>query len=50
MILDGNVFDSKLVMYPSGHARNTTADLNSILNYKFRLLGKLGVEETEVEK
>jgi len=28
---DGKVLDSKFVMFPSGHARNTTADLNGIL-------------------
>ncbi|MCH2162015.1 MAG: MmgE/PrpD family protein, partial [Phycisphaerales bacterium] len=28
---DGSVLDSGLVMYPSGHARNTTADLAGIL-------------------
>lgn len=45
---NGKVFDSDLVMYPSGHSRNTAADLESILNYKFELLGKLALEENEV--
>lgn len=34
-------YDSGLVMYPSGHARNTTSDLQSILDHKFKLLGSL---------
>ena len=33
--------DSGLVMYPAGHARNTTADLRGILEHKFTLLGGL---------
>lgn len=42
----GRAHDSKLVMYPSGHARNTTADLQGILNHKFRMLGELAVADT----
>jgi len=42
---DGESFDSGLVMFPAGHARNTTADLNSILETKFALLGKLAVDK-----
>ncbi|MDA0803315.1 MAG: MmgE/PrpD family protein [Planctomycetota bacterium] len=41
---DGTVLDSGLVMYPSGHARNTTADLRRILDSKFDLLGSLALE------
>jgi 2-methylcitrate dehydratase len=37
----GNAHDSGMVMYPGGHARNTTADLKSILRHKFNLLGQL---------
>lgn len=33
--------DSGLVMYPGGHARNTTANLKDILNHKFTLLAAL---------
>lgn len=43
----GRKHDSGLVMYPAGHARNTTADLRSILDHKFRLLGSLAVEDTD---
>lgn len=41
----GRSLDSGLVMYPSGHARNTTADLLGILDTKFRLLGRLACEK-----
>jgi 2-methylcitrate dehydratase len=37
----GQTFDSGLVMYPAGHARNTTADLKSLLNHKWQKLGEL---------
>lgn len=47
---DGKTFDSRMVMYPSGHARNTTADLKGILSYKNQLLGKLALEQEELEK
>jgi 2-methylcitrate dehydratase len=38
---DGTKFDSGLVMYPAGHARNATADLKGILARKAQLLGAL---------
>ena len=41
----GTEHDSGLVMYPGGHARNTTADLHGILAHKFRLLGGLAFED-----
>lgn len=37
----GKTHDSGLVMYPSGHARNTTADLHGILDHKFSKLASL---------
>jgi 2-methylcitrate dehydratase len=40
----GNTHDSGLVMYPGGHARNTTADLEDILAHKFQMLGSLAVK------
>lgn len=40
--------DSGLVMFPAGHARNTTADLGDILQHKFKLLGKLALEKNEL--
>ncbi|MHC5002257.1 MAG: hypothetical protein ACYTJ0_03965, partial [Planctomycetota bacterium] len=42
---DGRVFDSELVMFPAGHARNTTSSLVDILQTKFDLLGTLAVAE-----
>ncbi|CAN5437455.1 hypothetical protein BH11ARM1_BH11ARM1_07860 [soil metagenome] len=43
--------DSGFVMYPSGHARNTTADLEGILRHKFAMLGALGFPDNhEVTK
>lgn len=47
---DGRVLDSKFVMFPSGHARNTSANLRSILDHKFKLLGKLGLDEKDLER
>ena len=41
----GQVLDSGLVMYPGGHARNTTADLKGILKHKFGMLGSLGLPD-----
>ncbi len=38
---DRKSHDSGLVMYPAGHARNTTADLKGILSHKWELLGAL---------
>ena len=34
-------------MYPAGHARNRTADLEDILAHKFQLLGRLAFEKPE---
>jgi 2-methylcitrate dehydratase len=45
----GKTHDSGLVMYPAGHARNTTADLKGILAHKFRLLGSLAVDAAAVD-
>lgn len=41
--IDGK--ESGLVMYPAGHARNTTADLADILRHKWALLGRLALPE-----
>jgi 2-methylcitrate dehydratase len=38
---------SGLVMYPAGHARNTTADLDGLLEHKFRRLASLGVADVD---
>ncbi|EER04808.1 hypothetical protein Pmar_PMAR026359 [Perkinsus marinus ATCC 50983] len=38
---DGKKYCSGMVMYPSGHARNNTADLNAILEFKHKMLAEL---------
>jgi 2-methylcitrate dehydratase len=42
-LADGTQLDSGLVMFPAGHARNTTANLEDILDHKFQLLGEIAV-------
>ena len=37
-------------MFPSGHSRNTSADLHDILNYKNSLLGKLAMPESTLSE
>jgi len=44
---DGKTYDSGLVMYPAGHARNTTAHLDDILRHKFHLLAKLSSDRPD---
>lgn len=41
----GKKYDSGLILYPSGHARNTTADLEGILQNKFATLASLAVTD-----
>ena len=41
----GKTYDSGLVMYPAGHARNTAADLKGILAHKAGKLGELGLPD-----
>jgi 2-methylcitrate dehydratase len=36
---------SGLVMYPEGHARNTSGHLDDLLEHKFRLLASMGVDD-----
>lgn len=43
----GTKADSGLVMYPSGHARNTTHDLDALLANKWKRLGALAAEKPE---
>jgi 2-methylcitrate dehydratase len=38
---------SGLVMYPEGHARNTSGNLAALLEHKFRLLAALGVADVD---
>lgn len=43
----GKEYDSGFIMYPSGHARNTTCDLDGILENKFKRLAELAVDDTD---
>ena len=36
-------------MFPSGHSRNSTANLHDILNYKNNLLGRLAMSESALK-
>merc|ERR1719297_275251 len=45
----GAEYSSGMVMYPSGHARNTAADLEGILDHKFKLIGGLAVKDPSTE-
>lgn len=38
---------SGLVMYPEGHARNTSGNLNDLLAHKFRTLSSLGIKDVD---
>jgi len=44
---DGTTLDSSLVMYPVGHARNTTAALEDVLATGFDLLGGIALADPE---
>ena len=50
MIEAGQVLDSGFIMYPSGHARNTSCNLENILDNKFRILGKLALSENDIDR
>jgi len=40
-------FDSGLIMYPAGHARNNTADVRDLLSRKFTMLGGLAFHDPQ---
>lgn len=42
---DGVVLDSGFIMYPTGHARNTTANLDDILVTKFKMHGDIAMDD-----
>jgi 2-methylcitrate dehydratase len=44
---DGEKTDSGMVMYPAGHARNTTHDLDALLANKWKRLGALASDDPE---
>jgi 2-methylcitrate dehydratase len=43
-------FDSGFIMFPAGHAKNTDANLLSILQNKFNLLANIALHENESEQ
>eukprot|EP01019_Chilodonella_uncinata_P002964 GABU01003808.1.p1 GENE.GABU01003808.1~~GABU01003808.1.p1 ORF type:complete len:113 (-),score=44.00 GABU01003808.1:195-533(-) len=47
---DGSKLATDMVMYPPGHARNTTSDLKGILKFKFSIMGKMGLEDAELTR
>jgi 2-methylcitrate dehydratase len=47
---NGKKFESGLVMFPSGHARNTNANLKDLLSYKNNLLGKLALHQADLSE
>ena len=49
-LASGAKLDSGLVMYPGGHARNTTANLNDILRHKFSLMAEIVNPDYEAAK
>lgn len=46
----GKTIDSGFIMFPSGHSRNTTANLKDILNHKNSLLGRLALSEKDLKE
>lgn len=42
---EAGTLTSGLVMYPQGHARNTSGNLQTLLGHKFECLAELGVED-----
>lgn len=44
---DVGLVSSGLVMYPEGHARNCSGNLDRLLEHKFRLLASLGVDDVD---
>jgi len=43
----GKTHDSGLIMYPAGHARNTSANLDDLLDHKWRVFGALASDAPE---
>ena len=46
----GKKFESGFIMFPSGHSRNTSANLQNILDYKNNLLGKLALSDSDLNE
>lgn len=43
--VQGEEYDSGLVMFPAGHARSQTADLDALLRHKFDVLSRLAFDD-----
>ena len=43
----GEVFDSGLIMYPCGHARNKESDLEDVLKAKFKMHGEIAMDNCD---
>ena len=48
LMKNGTRSKSGMVLFPAGHARNTSADLKAILDHKFKLLGSVALPEPEL--
>ena len=48
-LADGKHFATEMIMYPPGHARNTTSDLHGILHYKFAHMGGMALDKAPLE-
>eukprot|EP00658_Telonema_sp_P-2_P077270 TRINITY_DN6947_c0_g1_i11.p1 TRINITY_DN6947_c0_g1~~TRINITY_DN6947_c0_g1_i11.p1 ORF type:complete len:566 (+),score=167.20 TRINITY_DN6947_c0_g1_i11:199-1896(+) len=46
-LANGTTLDSGFVMYPPGQSRNTSMDLDKILEHKNRMLGAIAVEDVD---
>lgn len=44
----GKIYDSGLVMFPGGHARNDTVALHEVLQHKFKILGNMALDKQEL--
>jgi hypothetical protein len=42
---NGGIFDSGMVMFPGGHARNDDVPLNEVLQHKFKMLAKIALDK-----
>ncbi len=47
---EGKKIESGFIMFPSGHSRNSSANLRDILDYKNSLLGKLALSESDLKE
>lgn len=48
ILYGGKLLNSGFMMFPGGHARNTSVDLYEVLNYKFNLFGELAMENDDL--